>query len=173
MLGEGVQRSFVQGIETLTDSGAEIVTGGGLGDGPGFCFHNTLVRVLATHPYIAATSHDDFHRVSAAGPAVSADLPAEQTVAPADGRRLGTTTGDANIHAGRTTATGRIDTQRRLDRRRRAAATGAALGLSRTYRSCPHCRSHEGHGQPRITRHRLLPSVSDSQTSTPPLRQRR
>lgn len=44
MLGEGVQQGFQAGIEELTSAGAEIVTGGGAGDGSGFCCANTLLK---------------------------------------------------------------------------------------------------------------------------------
>ncbi len=45
LLGEGTQRSFADGIDTLKQAGAEVVTGGSSGGGKGFSFHNTLLRV--------------------------------------------------------------------------------------------------------------------------------
>lgn len=45
LLGEGVERGFAKGIETLTAAGAKVVTGGKAGGGNGFCFNNTLLQV--------------------------------------------------------------------------------------------------------------------------------
>lgn len=45
MLGEGVQRNFEQGVRTLIQAGAKLLTGGKSGGGSGCCFQNTLLRV--------------------------------------------------------------------------------------------------------------------------------
>ncbi|APZ94338.1 aldehyde dehydrogenase (NADP(+)) [Fuerstiella marisgermanici] len=45
MLGEGVQKSFAHGIETLKKAGAVVETGGEPGGGNGFCYQNTLLTV--------------------------------------------------------------------------------------------------------------------------------
>ena len=44
MLGEGVQKGFEAGVAELVGAGAEIVTGGGAGNGEGFCCANTLLK---------------------------------------------------------------------------------------------------------------------------------
>jgi alpha-ketoglutaric semialdehyde dehydrogenase len=45
MLAEGVRRSFADGIATLQQAGAELVTGGQPGGGAGVSFQNTLLKV--------------------------------------------------------------------------------------------------------------------------------
>ncbi|HEX6986618.1 MAG TPA: aldehyde dehydrogenase family protein, partial [Planctomycetaceae bacterium] len=45
MLAEGVQRGFLDGVETLRKAGAEVVTGGAAGGGKGYCARNTLLKV--------------------------------------------------------------------------------------------------------------------------------
>lgn len=45
MLTEGVQRSFAEGVRTLIDAGAALVTGGQPGGGRGISFQNTLLKV--------------------------------------------------------------------------------------------------------------------------------
>lgn len=45
LLGEGVQKHLEQGIATLRQAGAEVLTGGEAGGGKGFCYRNTLLRV--------------------------------------------------------------------------------------------------------------------------------
>ena len=44
-LGEGVQKSFAAGIDTLRQSGAELIVGGEAGGGTGFSCQNTLLKV--------------------------------------------------------------------------------------------------------------------------------
>jgi alpha-ketoglutaric semialdehyde dehydrogenase len=44
LLGEGVQKSFIAGINTLCESGAELVTGGQADGGNGFSCGNTLLK---------------------------------------------------------------------------------------------------------------------------------
>jgi NADP-dependent aldehyde dehydrogenase len=43
LLGEGVQKNLVKGINTLKQAGAEVVTGGNSGGGSGFSCENTLL----------------------------------------------------------------------------------------------------------------------------------
>ena len=45
MLSEGVQQHFQEGIETLKNAGAELVTGGGKESGTGIVCQNTLLRI--------------------------------------------------------------------------------------------------------------------------------
>jgi len=45
MLGEGVQKNFVAGVEELVSAGAEVVLGGAAAEADGFCCQNTLLRV--------------------------------------------------------------------------------------------------------------------------------
>jgi NADP-dependent aldehyde dehydrogenase len=45
MLGEGVLRNFMAGVQTLVNAGAELLAGGQPGGGAGFCHRNTLLRV--------------------------------------------------------------------------------------------------------------------------------
>jgi len=45
MLGEGVRKSFAEGIATIQKAGATVVTGGQPGGGNGVCFNNTLLAV--------------------------------------------------------------------------------------------------------------------------------
>lgn len=45
MLGEGVQRSFAEGVKTLQSAGAKLLTGGEAGGGNGFSHQNTLLKV--------------------------------------------------------------------------------------------------------------------------------
>lgn len=44
-LGEGVQKNFISGIQTLQKAGATVVVGGQPGGGKGFSHRNTLLRV--------------------------------------------------------------------------------------------------------------------------------
>ena len=45
LLGEGVEKAIVAGVQALQDAGAELVVGGGSGGGIGFCHQNTLLKV--------------------------------------------------------------------------------------------------------------------------------
>lgn len=45
MLSEGVRSSFSEGIKTLQEAGAKLVTGGQPGGGAGVCFNNTLLTI--------------------------------------------------------------------------------------------------------------------------------
>lgn len=45
LLGEGVQKHLEQGLATLRQAGAEVLTGGEPGGGTGYCVRNTLLRV--------------------------------------------------------------------------------------------------------------------------------
>lgn len=44
-LGEGVQKSFLSGINALQQAGAELIIGGETGGGSGYCCQNTLLKV--------------------------------------------------------------------------------------------------------------------------------
>ncbi len=48
LLSQGVAQNLAQGITTLREAGAELVTGGEPQDGPGFRYQNTLLRVTGT-----------------------------------------------------------------------------------------------------------------------------
>jgi NADP-dependent aldehyde dehydrogenase len=45
MLGEAVEKSLCESVESLRKSGAELLTGGERGGGNGYCYRNTLLRV--------------------------------------------------------------------------------------------------------------------------------
>jgi len=45
LLGEGVEKGMVAGVQALQDAGAELLTGGQSGGGTGFCHQNTLLQV--------------------------------------------------------------------------------------------------------------------------------
>ena len=45
MLSAGVEHNFADGVKTLREAGAELLTGGETGGGNGFCHQNTLLRV--------------------------------------------------------------------------------------------------------------------------------
>lgn len=48
LLGEGARYGLSAGIEALQSAGAEILTGGSIGGGAGFCVQNTLLKVSGT-----------------------------------------------------------------------------------------------------------------------------
>lgn len=45
MLAEGVQNGMAKSIDAIHSSGAELLTGGEIGGGKGFCYRNTLLKV--------------------------------------------------------------------------------------------------------------------------------
>lgn len=48
LLSGGVQKSLHQGVQTLRDAGAELLTGGAPVEGGGFCYQNTLLKTTGS-----------------------------------------------------------------------------------------------------------------------------